>query len=154
MSALKANRARTRTVRDAGPAFAYETEEPSHRGAGWVLFSAMMFAVAAGLSLIWGIAAGSGSHFSVANTHYILSVLNAWGWVTIGFAAVEALAALSIWRGGSFGRWFGIIAAGVAVLVAMMSIPAYPFWSLLLVALYILVIDGLAAYGGRPELTR
>jgi hypothetical protein len=35
-----------------------------------------------------------------------------------------------------------------------MSIPAYPFWSLALVAMYVLVIYGLAAYGGRPELTR
>jgi hypothetical protein len=36
----------------------------------------------------------------------------------------------------------------------MVSIPAYPFWSLTLVALYILVIYGLAAYGGRRALTR
>jgi hypothetical protein len=36
----------------------------------------------------------------------------------------------------------------------MMSIPAYPFWSLTLVALDILVIYGLASYGGKPELTR
>jgi hypothetical protein len=88
------------------------------------------------------------------NAHYIISDLNTWGWIVIGFGAIEALAALSIWRGGSFGRWFGILVAGVAVLVAMMSIPAYPFWSLTLVALDILVIYGLASYGGKPELTR
>jgi hypothetical protein len=35
-----------------------------------------------------------------------------------------------------------------------MSIPAYPFWSLTLVAIAVLVIYGLATYGGRPELTR
>jgi hypothetical protein len=64
------------------------------------------------------------------------------------------LAALSIWRGGGFGRWFGIIVAGLATIAALMSIPAYPFWSLTLVAMYMLVIYGLAAYGGRPELTR
>jgi hypothetical protein len=113
-----------------------------------------MFAVAASLNIIWGIAALSSSHFFVANAHYILSDLNTWGWVAIGFGAAEALAALSIWRGGSFGRWFGIIVAGFAVLVAMVSIPAYPFWSLTLVALYILVIYGLAAYGGSRALTR
>ena len=36
----------------------------------------------------------------------------------------------------------------------MMSIPAYPFWALVLVAIDVLVIYGLAAYGGRPALTR
>ena len=64
------------------------------------------------------------------------------------------MAALSIWRGGGFGRWFGIIVAGFATLVALISIPAYPFWSLVLVALYVLVIYGLAAYGGKPALTQ
>lgn len=68
--------------------------------------------------------------------------------------AVEALAALSIWRGGSFGRWFGIVLGSIGVLVAMMAIPAYPPWSLTLVVLYILVVYGLVAYGGKPELTR
>ena len=154
MSALKTNGARTETVRDTRPARTYETEEPSYKSSGWVLFAALMFAVAASLNIIWGIAALSSSHFFVANAHYILSDLNTWGWVAIGFGAAEALAALSIWRGGSFGRWFGIIVAGFAVLVAMVSIPAYPFWSLTLVALYILVIYGLAAYGGSRALTR
>jgi hypothetical protein len=34
----------------------------------------------------------------------------------------------------------------------MMMIPAYPFWALTLVALDVLVIYGLAAYGGKPGL--
>ena len=154
MSALKTNGARTGPARDVGPALTYETEEPSYKGAGWILFATAMLGIAAALNIIWGIAAVSSSHFFVANASYILSDLNTWGWVAIGFGAVEALAALSIWRGGSFGRWFGIAVACVAAVVAMVTIPAYPFWSLTLVALYVLVVYGLAAYGGRPELTR
>jgi hypothetical protein len=37
--------------------------------------------------------------------------------------------------------------------MAMMMIPAYPFWSLILVVIDLLVIYGLATYGGEPELT-
>lgn len=154
MSALKTNGARMDTLRETGPELTYGAEERSYKGAGWVLLAAVMFVVAASLNVIWGIAAVSSSHFFVANAQYILSDLNTWGWVAIGFGAVEGLAALSIWRGGSFGRWFGVIVAGAAVLVAMVSIPAYPLWSLTLVALYILVIYGLVVYGGKPELTR
>ncbi|HUA46650.1 MAG TPA: hypothetical protein VMA77_15570 [Solirubrobacteraceae bacterium] len=152
MSALKTDGVRTEPVRTAGPASTYETKEPSYKGAGWILFAALMFVIAASLNVIWGIAAVSSSHFFVANAHYIISDLNTWGWVAIGFGAVEALAALSIWRGGAFGRWFGIVVGGFAALVAMMSIPAYPFWSLALVALYVLVIYGLAVYGGTPAM--
>ena len=52
---------------------------------------------------------------------------------------------------------FGVLeglAAGLGGLAPMMSIPAHPFWSLALLAIDVLVIYGLAAYGGKPYLTR
>lgn len=125
---------------------------PMYEGEGWVLFSGIVLAVSAILDAIWGIAAVSKSHFFVNDAAYILSGLNTWGWVAIGFAALQLLAALSIWRGGAFGRWAGIIVASLAIVAAMMAIPAYPIWSLILVAMYVLVIFGLAVYGGKPEL--
>jgi hypothetical protein len=82
--------------------------------------------VSALLDAIWGIAAVSKSHFFVDDAAFILSGLSTWGWVAIGFAAAEVLAAFSIWRGGAFGRWFGIVIARLAIVAAMMSIPAYP----------------------------
>ena len=156
MSALKTNGARAGTAHGTAPTLGYEPsyEEPSYKGAGWVLFATVMFVIAACLNVIWGIAAVSNSHFFVANAHYILSDLNTWGWVMIGLAALEAITAVSIWRGGGFGRWAGMILAGLAAVLWMMSIPAYPLWSLILVALYVLVIYGLAAYGAKPELTQ
>ncbi len=154
MSALATNGTSAKTTRDFGPTLAYETEKPSYEGAGWVTFAAIMFVISACLNVIWGIAAASNAHFFVANTHYILSDLNTWGWIVMGLGAVEALIAYSVWRGGAFGRWFGIGLAGLGVIAAMMSIPAYPLWSLVLVAIYFLVIYALAAHGGKPELTR
>jgi hypothetical protein len=125
----------------------------SEKGKGWILFAGLMLVFSAALNAIWGIAAISNSHFFVANASYILSELNTWGWIAIGFAALESLAVLSIWRGGAFGRWFGIAVAGFGAVAAMMSIPAYPFWSLVVVAIYALIVYGLAVYGGKPELT-
>jgi hypothetical protein len=160
MSALKTSGTRTEGVQEPRLAPGYEfapgygSMERSDRGAGWILFAAIMFVLASCLNIIWGIAAVSSSHFFVGNAHYIVSDLNTWGWIVMGFGVLEALAALSIWRGGAFGRWFGIVVAGLAVVAAMMSIPAYPFWSLTLIALYVLVIYALAAYGGKAELTQ
>lgn len=62
--------------------------------------------------------------------------------------ALQVFAAFSIWRGGSYGRWFGIFVAGVSAIGALLSIPAYPFWSLTIFAVDVLIIYGLAAYGG------
>lgn len=141
----------TVTPRPAAPMPA--TWTTSHEGAGWIVFASIMFAVSAALNAIWGIAAVSNAHFFVGNAQFILSDLNTWGWVAIGFAALQALAALSIYRGGAIGRWYGIVVAGFGIVVAMMSIPAYPLWALVLVAIDVLVVYGLAAHGGKPELT-
>ena len=155
MSALTTNGTRTEAAREPrsapeyGSAPGYERMQRSDTGAGWVLFATIMFVVAACLNIIWGIAAVSSSHFFVGNARYILSDLNTWGWIAIGFGVVEALAAMSIWLGGAFGRWFGIIVAGLACVLAMLTIPAYPFWSLMIIAADVLALLALYAHGRR-----
>ena len=119
-------------------------------GAGWVMFAGIMLLIVGVLNVIYGIAAVGNSKFFVHETQYILSGLNTWGWVTIILGALEILAAFSIWSGGTYGRWFGIFVASLSVIGALLSMPAYPFWSLAVFAIDILIIYGLAAYGGRP----
>jgi hypothetical protein len=105
------------------------------------------------LNIIWGIAAIAESDFFVADTRYILSGLNTWGWIVLIIGLVQGFAAYSIWAGGQFGRWLGIGMASLSAIAALMSIPAYPFWSLSIFAVDILVIYGLAAYGGQKLFT-
>ncbi len=119
------------------------------KGVGWITFAGIMLMVAGVLNVIYGIAAVDNSKFFIHETQYILSDLKTWGWITIILGALQILAAFSIWSGGGFGRWFGIIVASVSSIGALMSIPAYPFWSLAVFAVDILIIYGLAAYGGR-----
>jgi hypothetical protein len=118
-------------------------------GGGWVLFAGIMLMLVGILNVIYGIAAIDDSSFFVNDTKYILSDLNTWGWVTLILGAVQILAAFSIWNGNQFGRWVGIAVAGLSAISALLSIPAYPFWSLAIFAVDILVIYGLAAYGGQ-----
>jgi len=120
-------------------------------GANWVLFAGVIIFLLGVLNVIYGIAAIGKSHFFATDAKYIVSNLKTWGWVSLVLGALQILAALSIWRGGQFGRWFGILAAGLSSIAALMSIPAYPFWSLGIFAIDILVIYGLAAYGGQHQ---
>src|SRR3954470_5668373 len=123
----------------------------SDEGAGWVLFAGIMMAVVSVLNIIYGIAAIGDSRFFVQDQKYILSALNTWGWVTLAIAAIQMLAAFSIWNGRAFGRWFGIATAAASAIAALLSIPAYPFWSLAIFAVDIMIIYGLAAYGGQQR---
>jgi len=58
--------------------------------------------------------------------------------------------------GSSWGlrRWFGILVAALSSIGALLSIPAYPFWLLAIFAIDVLIIYGLAAYGGRRATRR
>jgi hypothetical protein len=122
-------------------------------GSGWVLFAGIMILTVAVLNIIWGIAAIGNSSFFVNDTRYILSGLNTWGWVILIIGALQLAAAFSIWAGGTFGRWFGIAAACANAIAAMLSLPAYPIWSVAILALDLLVIYGLAVYGGDRRIT-
>jgi hypothetical protein len=121
------------------------------QGTGWILFAGIMLMIVGVLNIIYGIAAIGNSSFFVNDTKYIISNLNTWGWVTLILGVVQILAAFSIWNGNQFGRWFGILTAGLSSIGALLSIPAYPFWSLAIFAVDILIIYGLAAYGGQHE---
>ena len=118
------------------------------KGSGWLLFAGIMIVMVGVLNLIYGIAAIDNANFFVANQKYILSDLNTWGWVMVVLGALQMLAAFSIWSGGGYGRWFGIATASLNAIAALMSLPAYPFWSLAVFTIDILIIYGLAAYGG------
>jgi hypothetical protein len=118
------------------------------KGSGWLLFAGIMIVMVGVLNLIYGIAAIDNANFFVANQKYIISDLNTWGWVMVVVGALQMLAAFSIWSGGGYGRWFGIAIAGVNAIAALLALPAYPFWSLAVFTIDILIIYGLAAYGG------
>lgn len=120
-------------------------------GGGWLLFATIMIAIAGALNIIWGIAAVSDSKFFIQDATYVVSSLNTWGWIVLIIGVLEVGAAFSIVVGGQYGRWFGIVMAGLNSIAALMSIPAYPFWAICLFGVDILIIYGLAAYGGQHK---
>jgi hypothetical protein len=126
-------------------------EQPE--GSGWILFAGIMILIAGVLNVIYGIAAIDNSSFFAGHTEFIFSSLKTWGWIILILGIFEIFAAFSIWRGGAFGAVLGIFAASLSAIGALLSIPAYPFWSLAIFAVDILVIYGLAAYGARGRTT-
>jgi hypothetical protein len=124
-------------------------------GSGWILFAGIMILIAGILNIVYGIAAIDNSKFFAGHTEFVISSLKTWGWITLIIGILEVLAAFSIWAGGMFGAIFGIFAASISAIGALLSIPAYPFLSLAIFAIDILIIYGLAAYGarGRPSAT-
>jgi hypothetical protein len=120
-------------------------------GVGWVLFAAVVLGMLAILNLIYGIAAVGDSSFFVGDARYVLSDLNTWGWVLIFVGVAQGLTAFGVWARWTGVRWVGVAIAALNAILQMISMPAYPFWSLCLIALDVLVIYGLIAHGSRSR---
>jgi hypothetical protein len=121
------------------------------RGYGLVLFAGVLLLVSGFWNLIYGIAAIANSHVFVANAHYVFGNLRAWGWVTLIFAILLLIAGGGIMVGNQMARWFGVVVLGLNLIEQMFSIPSYPFWSLTIIALDIVALYGLCAYGSREN---
>ena len=127
------------------------TREPG-RGYGLVLFASILLLVIGCFNLIYGIAAVAQSHVFTAHAHYVFGDLRTWGWITLIFGCLQLLAAAGILAGSQAARWFAVAVIALNTIEQMFSIPAYPFWSLLIIAMDVIALYGLCAYGSRANL--
>jgi hypothetical protein len=121
-------------------------------GGGWITFAGVMLILVSILNMIDGIAAISTSSFFVADAKYVFSDLNTWGWIVLGIGVLQMLVAFGVWAGNQLARWAGIVIVSLNAIAQLLFMPAYPFWSLSIFAIDLLILYGLAAYGGRPTL--
>ena len=125
----------------------YEFDE--EKGFGWLLFAATMLGLGGCLSIIDGIMGLSKSSFYTANSKYVFSDLRTWSWLMLIVGALLIIAAMGVFSGSGFARWFGIFAASLSLLAHFSAAQAYQFWTLIMITIDILVIYALAVYGGR-----
>jgi len=149
--------ASSRTEEDAVAQETYVGQDRSaymerERGSGWITFAGVVIIMVAILNIIDGIAAISRSSFFTDNARYMFSDLRTWGWIVLALGALQLLVGFGVWAGNQLARWTGIVVVSLNAIAQLLFIPAYPFWSLSIFALDIMVLYGLAAYGGRPAL--
>jgi hypothetical protein len=126
------------------------THERGH-GYGMVLFASILLLVIGCFNLIQGIAAAANSHVFVANAHYVFANLKTWGWITLIFGVLALLAAAGVLAGNQLARWFAVVVLGLNAIDQMFFIPAYPFWALTIIAMDVVALYGLCAYGSRAN---
>jgi hypothetical protein len=122
------------------------------RGFGFIVFASVLLGMVGFFNMIDGIAAIAQSHVFVANAHYVFGDLRTWGWITLIFAILQLIAAAGVLVGNQVARWFAVVVVGLNAIQQMFFIPAYPFWSLTIIAVDIVAIYGLCVYGSRANM--
>jgi hypothetical protein len=127
-------------------------QRAERQGYGLVLFASVMLVIVGCFNLIYGIAAIANSHVFTANAHYVFGNLRTWGWITLIIGVLQLLAAAGVVAGNQLARWYGVAVLGLSAIDQMFFIQAYPFWSLTIIAMDVVAIYGLCAYGSRANL--
>ncbi|OAA26490.1 hypothetical protein UG55_1016155 [Frankia sp. EI5c] len=123
---------------------------------GWLIFAAVIMFIVGFHNLIYGIAAlrdyvvvvnnltttTSGDAVIYANTTF-------WGWLWIAVGIIEMGIAFGIAAGNELARWVGIVVAALNAIGQLAFLAAFPVWSVIIIAIDILVIYALATYPTR-----
>ena len=131
-------------------------EARSHEGGhgyGLVLFASILLVIVGCFNIIYGIAAIAQSHVFVTNAHYVFANLRAWGWITLIIGILQLLAAGGVLAGNQLARWFAVVMIGLNAIDQMFFLPAYPVWSLAIIAMDVVALYGLCAHGSREDIT-
>jgi hypothetical protein len=100
-------------------------------------------------AVLEGILAIANSRVYTNHQTFVFSNLNTWGWIVLLLGAGMLLAAFGLFSGSELARWFGVAVASINAIGQLYYISAYPFWSLAMFTVDLLIIYGLVAYGGR-----
>ena len=124
------------------------------RRPGMVTFAAVVMFMVAGFEALAALLAFAGTGWWVTdagNLVYANFVL--WGIVDLIIALIAVYAGIDVLRGGTFGLVMGYLFAGLGAIRWLFVIPAAPVLAVVVIALCVMVIYGLAKYSEQLEST-
>ena len=118
----------------------------------WAMFAGFMMILVGIFQQIQGLVAiFNDDWYLVSNRGLVLSIdYSAWGWIHLVLGLLIATAGVAVINGKTC-RILGCLLALVSAVANLMFIAAYPAWSIIVIALDVLVIYALAMHGGELE---
>ena len=132
---------------DLGETGLTESRKTSPWAIGFAVFAAIMMITLGFFQAIEGFVAIVRKSYYVVAPHYVFEFsVTAWGWIHLIVGIVVGVAGIFVLTGHLWARIIGIIVAVVSAITNFMFIPYYPFWSILIIILNVLVIWALCEY--------
>jgi hypothetical protein len=124
----------------------------THRRPGMVTFAAVMMFVVAGLEGLSALLAFAGTGWWVTEAgNLVYANFIVWGFLDLIIALIALYAGIDLLRGGTYGLVMGYLFAGLGAVRWLFVIPAAPVLAVVVIALCVMVIYGLAKYSEQLE---
>ena len=120
---------------------------------GWIVFAATIMIIQGGMSIISGLTGifRDDTYFTGAFGDGQVLVANyaTWGWIHLIFGILLLLVGLSLFRGATWARVIAIFLVAINLVAQFTWVGIYPWWSLIMIALDILVLYAVTIHGGE-----
>jgi hypothetical protein len=126
------------------------------RGQGWIYFAGWLLAISGVFKLFdafWAFEYDEALSETV-QTILFQRDLASWGWPWLVTALILVAAGCAVVTGAQWARWVGVIAASLSAITSFLWIYHQPLWTMVSVALAVLVVYALVVYGGPEERDR
>jgi hypothetical protein len=131
------------------------TEDPLHKDRPVRQVVAASASIAAGallftsavLTVLQGIQALVDHKPLVIGSNYVYRFnATGWGWIHIAAGILLGIVAVALITGAVWARFFAIFMACISIVVMFMWLPYYPWWSIIVIALDVIVIWAVATW--------
>jgi hypothetical protein len=122
----------------------------------WVVFAGMMLIITGILSAVnglWALDHRSDKESALPATQLLWANLEKWGWIMLIWGIIVIIAGFLVFGRSQLGRWIGILAASIVIIVNMTWVFAFSWAALVEILLGTLVLFALIVYGGRETST-
>jgi hypothetical protein len=114
---------------------------------GLTAFAAVMLLLLGLLNLFRGIMAVAEDEVFVTTPNYVFEFdLTSWGWIHLILGILAILLSLGLFKEATWARVAGVVVASLAIIANFLSLPYYPIWSLVVIAISGFVIWALCVH--------
>ena len=116
---------------------------------GWLFFAGVIMILVGIFQAIAGLVAlFNSSYFLVPSADLVVAVnYTGWGWVHLIAGILLLLAGFGVLTGQTWARVVGVVLAGISALLNIAFLAAYPLWSVVVIALDVIIIYALCVHG-------
>ncbi|MEU3610465.1 hypothetical protein AB0E83_34265 [Streptomyces sp. NPDC035033] len=117
---------------------------------GLTVFAAVMLGITGVVGAFRGIMAIAEDDVFLTTPNYVFQFdLTGWGWIHLALGAVAILVSFGLYKVSMWARVAGVAIAALVVIANFLSLPYYPAWSILMIAMSGFVIWALCVV--RPD---
>ncbi|MEU2913020.1 hypothetical protein ACFYM3_30300 [Streptomyces massasporeus] len=103
---------------------------------GLAAFAAVMLFLIGLLAVFRGVMAIAEDDVFVTTRNYVFEYdLTGWGWIHLALGAIALIVTVGLFRMSMWGRVAGVGIAGLVIIANFLSLPQYPVWSIVMIAL-------------------